>query len=101
MIAELNQIVGFDWDEANSLKSSEKHSVTQAEAEQIFADRQLKIADDVKHRQNETRYHAMGRTFEGRHLHVTFTLRENQTKLRVISARNMNRKERAIYEQET
>ncbi len=98
---ELGRIVGFDWDEANSFKSTEKHSVTQAEAEQAFADRHLKIANDVRHSQTEARYHAMGRTFEGRYLHVTFTLRENQTKLRVISARDMNRKERAIYEQET
>ena len=101
MVAGPSQITGFDWDEADSFKSSEKHSVTQAEAEQVFADRQLKVADDVRHSQTEARYHAMGRTFEGRYLHVTFTLRQNQTKLRVISARNMNRKERAIYEQET
>jgi uncharacterized protein len=97
---DLGQVIGFDWDEANSFKSSEKHSVTQAEAEQVFADRRLKVADDARHSQIEARYHAMGRTFEGRSLHVPFTLRENQTKLRVISARNMNRKERAIYEQE-
>jgi uncharacterized protein len=97
----LSHLAGFDWDDGNSLKSTEKHAVSQAEAEQVFADGRLMIADDVRHSQTEERYHAMGRTVVGRLLHVTFTLRENRTKIRVISARDMNRKERAIYEQET
>ena len=97
---DLSQIAGFDWDDGNSLKSTERHLVSQAEAEQAFADTRLIIADDVKHSQAEPRYHAMGRTIDGRLLHVTFTLRQSRTRIRVISARNMNRKERAIYEQE-
>lgn len=96
---DLSQIVGFDWDAGNSTKSVEKHSVSQPEAEQIFADEKLLIALDVKHSQDESRLHALGRTIEGRHIHVTFTLREEQTKIRVISARDMNRKERGLYEQ--
>jgi uncharacterized protein len=98
---DLSQIAGFDWDDGNSIKSSEKHSVPQSEAEQVFPDGQLTIADDVKHSQAEARYQAMGRTFTGRLLHVTFTLRESGTKIRVISARGTNRKERAIYDQKT
>src|ERR1700689_2802400 len=98
-MVDLGQITGFDWDDGNSLKSTEKHLVSQAEAEQLFADSQLFIAFDVKHSQNEARYQALGRTIDGRPLHVTFTLRDNQTKIRVISARNMNRKERGLYEQ--
>jgi uncharacterized protein len=97
---DLSQIVGFDWDDGNSLKSTEKHSVSRVEAEQVFAGAGLIIADDVKHSQAEARFHAMGRTGDGRLLHVTFTLRQNQTRIRVISARDMNRRERAIYEQE-
>jgi uncharacterized protein len=98
-MADLSQIAGFDWDAGNSFKSTEKHSVSQAEAEQVFADERLLIADDVRHSQHETRYQAMGRTIEGGLLHMTFTLRENQTRIRVISARNMSRKERGHYEQ--
>jgi len=44
------------------------------------------------------RYHALGMTHAGR-LHITFTLREDGTLIRVISARDMHRKERSIYEQ--
>lgn len=89
---------GFDWDDGNARKSSDKHSVTQAEAEQVFAGEPL-LAKDFEHSQAEVRYHALGETIEGRHLHVTFTLRADGRKIRVISARDMNRKERAIYEQ--
>jgi uncharacterized protein len=57
---DLSQAIGFDWDEANSGKSASKHSVSRAEAEQIFFDEQFLLADDVKHSQDEPRYHALG-----------------------------------------
>jgi uncharacterized DUF497 family protein len=72
---DLSQIAGFDWDEGNNLKSADKHSVSQIEAEQVFADSRLLIVDDVKHSQDEVRYHALGRTIDNRLLHVTFTFR--------------------------
>jgi uncharacterized protein len=98
---DLSQIVGFDWDDGNTFKSAEKHAVSQAEAEQVFADIRLLVTEDVKHSERESRYQAMGRTVGGRLLHVTFTLRDNQTRIRVISARSISRKERAYYDQET
>jgi uncharacterized protein len=98
---DLSQALGFDWDDGNSLKSAERHSVSQAEAEQVFADENLLLAEDVKHSQDEARYHALGRTVEARLLQVTFALRENGKKIRVISARDMSRKERVLYAQET
>jgi uncharacterized DUF497 family protein len=97
---DLAAIEGFDWDDGNSRKSLEKHAVTQAEAEQVFAGEPL-IAQDVKHSQDEVRLQALGETIEGRKLHVTFTLRHDDRKIRIISARDMNRKERAVYEQAT
>jgi uncharacterized protein len=98
---DLSLVIGFDWDDGNRLKSAEKHSLLGAEAEQVFSDAQLIVTEDVKHGQVEPRYHAMGRTADGRLLHITFTLRDKATLIRVISARDVNRKERAIYEQET
>jgi len=98
---ELERIAGFDWDDANSRKSDEKHGVTQAEAEQVFLNEPLLILDDMKHSESEPRFHALGRSTAGRRLHVTFTVRGAGTLIRVISARNMSRQERARYEQET
>jgi uncharacterized DUF497 family protein len=97
-MVDLGSIEGFEWDDGNARKSLEKHGVTQAEAEQVFAGEPL-FADDIKHSEAEPRFQALGASIEGRLLHVTFTLRDGGKRLRVISARDMNRKERAIYEQ--
>ncbi|HEY1475663.1 MAG TPA: BrnT family toxin [Pseudolabrys sp.] len=91
---------GFDWDDGNARKNLLKHGVSQAEAEQVFAGEPL-LAADFAHSQVEVRYQALGETSDGRRLHVTFTLRGDNKKIRVISARDMNRKERVYYEQET
>lgn len=92
-------VEGFDWDSGNARKN-EKHGVTQAEAEQIFVNDPLLILPDDKHSLGEPRFQALGKTNDGRLLHVTFTLRSNKTKIRVISARSMHVKERRRYEQE-
>lgn len=97
---DLAAIEGFDWDDGNSRRSLDKHDVNQAEAEQVFAGQPL-IAQDVKHSQDEVGFQALGETIEGRKLHVTFTLHHDDKKVRIISARDMNRKERAAYEQAT
>lgn len=92
------QVTGFDWDEGNARKSTDKHGVSQAEAEQIFFNEPL-LAPDQKHSRQEPRFHALGTTDENRLLHISFTLRANGTLIRVISARDMHRKEKTCYEQ--
>ncbi|MDA0929587.1 MAG: BrnT family toxin [Proteobacteria bacterium] len=93
------QLSGFDWDEGNARKNASKHDVAQSEAEQVFFNQPLIVTQDPKHSQNEARYHALGITDERRQLHVSFTLRTSNTLIRIISARDMHRKERRIYEQ--
>jgi uncharacterized DUF497 family protein len=95
---DLAKIVGFNWDDGNARKN-EKHGVSMAEAEQVFFNVPLLLLDDASHSQKEPRLHALGKTDEGRTLHITFTLRQSGQLIRVISARDMHRKERAIYEQ--
>ncbi len=92
------EYIGFDWDEGNARKN-EKHSVTKAEVEQAFLNKPLVFAPDMRHSLEEPRFHALGRTDEDRRLHITFTERGNGSLIRPISARDMSRKERAIYEQ--
>jgi uncharacterized protein len=95
---DLNKITGFDWDDGNARKN-EKHRVSMAEAEQVFFNAPLLLVEDVNHSQNEPRIHALGKTDDGRTLHITFTLRQSGLLIRVISARDMHQKERVIYEQ--
>ncbi|MFH1019890.1 MAG: BrnT family toxin [Pseudomonadota bacterium] len=99
MVELFDEITGFEWDKGNERKSVAKHGVTAAETEQAFLNKPLVVADDVKHSRIEPRFHALGHTDEGRLLHITFTIRGS--KIRVISARDMHRKERTIYEQAT
>lgn len=94
----LAQIVGFNWDDGN-LRKNDKHGVRMAEAEQVFFNAPLLLLDDARHSEHEPRFHALGKTDTGRRLHITFALRQANTLIRVISARDMHRKERALYEQ--
>lgn len=95
---DLYLITGFEWDTGNARKN-EKHGVTAAEAEQVFFNQPLILLEDTKHSQDEPRYHALGHTHDGRLLYITFTLRGEGALVRVISARDMHRKERVFYEQ--
>jgi len=97
---DLTKIVEFDWDDGNARKN-DKHGVSTAEAEQVFFNEPLLMIADTKHSQGEHRFHALGKTDEGRTLHITFTLRNAGERIRVISARDMHKKERTIYEQTT
>jgi uncharacterized DUF497 family protein len=96
---DLDRIVGFEWDSGNSRKSELKHGVTQIEAEEIFFNEPLLFSDDEKHSDHEKRLLALGKTNHHRVLAVIFTLRQNDTLIRVISARDQHRKERSLYEQ--
>lgn len=91
------KVRGFDWDRGNATKSHDKHQVTAAEAEQVFFNQPLIVLADQKHSAAEMRFHALGHADGGRLLHLTFTLREGGTLIRVISARGMSRKERYLY----
>lgn len=94
-----SRITGFDWDNGNSRKNVEKHDVGRFEAEQVFFNQPFLVLTDVKHSQQEARYHALGITDDARLLHITFTLRATGKLIRLISARDMHRKERIVYEQ--
>ena len=94
---DLDQVTGFEWDAGNRGKNL-KHGVTDGEAEQVFFSQPLFVLADVRHSGRESRCHALGQTVDGRRLHVTFTLRDDGQRIRVISARDMHRKERAIYD---
>jgi uncharacterized protein len=96
----LEKVAGFDWDAGNARKN-DRHGVSMAEAEQVFFNVPVLMLPDSAHSQSEPRYHALGKTIDGRRLHISFALRGDGKLIRVISARDMHRKERAHYEQAT
>lgn len=93
-----SKLTAFDWDEGNLFKNWEKHAVTHLEAEQAFFNKPI-VYEDIKHSQKESRWYLLGETDRRRFLMVVFTIRDH--KIRIISARDMNQKEKKIYEKET
>ena len=89
---------GFQWDPGNSNKNLIKHSVTNPECEQVFFNQPVIVVDDTKHSEKENRQFLLGRTDQDRLLFIAFTIR--QELIRVISARDMNKIEREIYNEE-
>ena len=96
LLALLTDCIGFEWDEGNLLKNWEKHRVSAIECEQIFFNRPLVALPDDQHSTNEPRYYALGQCDSGRHLFIVFMVRKKH--VRIISARDMSRKERKAYE---
>ncbi len=86
---------GFDWDRGNIEKNWTAHQVTPQEAEQVFFNTPLIVADDKKHSHIEKRYFVLGQTDGDRPLFIASTMRKRR--IRVISARDMNRKEKKVY----
>ena len=91
----INNCTGFNWDEGNSEKNWILHFVKQNECEQVFFNEPLVISGDEKHSQLEKRYYLLGRTDSQRLLFIVFTIRLNL--IRIISARDMSKKESKIY----
>lgn len=95
MINEYPEFTGFDWDKGNRDKNL-KHAVQSWECEQVFFNEPLIILEDPRHSIAEDRRAALGKTDGGRQLVIIYTMRGSS--IRVISARDMNRKERQYYE---
>jgi uncharacterized DUF497 family protein len=90
----VRQCRGFDWNKGNIDKNWLKHRVSPSECEQIFFNHPLFIQDDIIHSTTEKRFYSLGQTDMKRFLFISFTVRNNL--IRVISARDMSRKERRV-----
>ena len=91
----LKGVVGFDWNEAN-IEHIAEHGVTPDEAEEVFSDEDNVQDEDIEHSIIEKRFLIIGKTEKGRLLYQIFTRRGD--KIRVISSRDINKKEVHLYE---
>ena len=94
-----NNCEGFEWDKGNFEKNWIHHKVMQGECEQVFFNEPIIVFFDEKHSQIENRWYLLGRTDAERLLFIVFTIRRNT--IRVISAGDMNKKERKNYYEQT
>ncbi|OGK15173.1 hypothetical protein A3H80_02905 [Candidatus Roizmanbacteria bacterium RIFCSPLOWO2_02_FULL_37_19] len=91
--------IEFIWDKGNIDKNLLKHTVTNEETEECFLDKEKVIYEDVFHSRSEERYILLGKTKWKRLLYIIFTMRNK--KIRIISARDINKKEVYLYEKKT
>lgn len=96
-MVDLSKITQFEWDKGNIDKSYRKHGISANETEQVFTDEDVQIERDIKHQEKEERYIAIGKNASDKILFIVFTVRRH--KIRVISARIANQKERRLYEE--
>ncbi len=89
-------VKGFDWDEGNTGKNWTRHRVSDGECEQVFFGPRLLVCHDKWQSGEENRYYGLGSTFAKRKFFIAYTLREE--KIRIISARDMIKKERREHE---
>jgi len=92
MIDRILQCTGFQWGDGNSEKNWIAHQVRKSECEQLFFNQPL-----IKHSAVESRYYVLGQTDDSRRLFIVCTIRSEL--IRVISARDMSKKEREVYQQ--
>ena len=93
---DFNEVSGFEWDEGNIEKNKKKHNLDKWQIEEVFFNEPFLVYEDSKHSNNENRWYAFGKTDNELELMVVYTIRNSL--IRVISARKMNKKERAYYE---
>ena len=93
---DFSHLQGFQWDKGNLNKNWDKHQVSTGECEEVFFNEPFYVYYDDNHSIVENRYFVLGETNEQRRLFMVFTVRESL--IRVISARDMHKNERKIYE---
>ena len=93
---DINSLIGFDWDDGNIYKNEKKHGLNYKLIEEVFFNEPLLIVEDYQHSDNECRCAAFGQDDKSNKIMVIFTARDKL--IRVISAREMRKKEKAFYE---
>jgi len=86
----------FEWDPGKAARNVTKHDVTFEEAATVFGDPLSVTVQDPDHSSEEDRYIIVGSSFRFRLLMVSFA--ERGERIRIISARELTRAERAQYE---
>ena len=93
----LDNSIEFLWDKANVDKNQLKHQVLTSESEEAFYDDNKVILKDIFHSDKEDRFIVLGKTKKSRLLFIAYTKRNH--KIRIISARDTDKKEKKLYEE--
>ena len=91
------EYISFEWDKTKSLKNEKKHGISFKEAQSVFYDESAVEFFDDTHSDDEDRFLLLGRSNNFRILMICHCVRENESKIRIISARKATKKEQKAY----
>lgn len=94
--------VEFDWHPGKAASNLRQHGIAFWQAATVFRDPLARSMPDEDHSDVEDRWVTIGQTADGRLVVVvhTFRQRDDQSLVRIISARDATRRERRIFEYE-
>jgi hypothetical protein len=88
----------FEWDPGKAKANLNKHGVSFEEATSVFNDELTAIYEDPDHSARECRFLTIGMSGKKRLLNVAFA--DRNSRIRIINARKVTKKERQLYEKE-
>lgn len=91
------KLITIEWDKIKNNKNIIKHKVDFIEAQTVFYDENAIIISDPDHSDNEERFLILGLSEKFRVLVVSHCYRNNDEKIRIISARKATKEEQATY----
>jgi uncharacterized DUF497 family protein len=89
--------IRFEWDERKSRENKRKHNVSFEEAQTVFLDENAIRFFDPDHSQDEDRFLMLGMSFTLRVLVVCHCYRQDDSVIRIISARKADKQEQSDY----
>lgn len=90
----------FEWDEAKNQSNIEKHGISFEEAKTVFEDEDALIISDESHSDEEDRFILIGFSYKANILVVCHCYRENESVIRLISARKATLREKEKYKEQ-
>lgn len=89
--------IRFEWDKKKAATNLSKHKVSFEEASTVFEDANAILFDDPDHSEEEDRFILLGMSVEANMLIVCHCVREDDSVIRIISARKATKSESEQY----
>ena len=87
----------FEWDENKNKSNIKKHGISFEEASSVFYDDEALIISDEAHSRKEERFVMIGFSYKYNLLVICHCYSQNESIIRIISARKATRSERKEY----
>ena len=90
-------MIKFEWDENKNRTNQQKHGISFDEAKTVFYDENAILFDDPEHSREEERFLIIGVTTNEKICIASHCYKDNDKKIRLISARKATKSERKTY----